>query len=112
MGPCVIGRMSCGFFLMVEVLPRKWQPAVGACMMIAEGSCILVLTFYFTVISPYAYSFMWFTVAVNGAGALLSFTYPESPRYLFGVDDFDGCTKALEKIARINGVKDYKCNLA
>lgn len=81
-------------------------------MMIAEGSCILILTFYFVVISSYAYSFMWLAVAINGAGAIFSFFYPESPRYLFGVDDFEGCTRSLEKIASFNGVENYKCNLA
>jgi len=76
-------------------------------MMIAEGSCILILSFYFVVISSYANSFLWLAVAINGAGALCAFYYPESPRYSFGVDDFDTCTKSLEKIARFNGVNDY-----
>jgi len=79
--------------------------------MIAEGSCVLIMTFYLVYISTYTSSFLWFAIAMNAAGSIACFFYPESPRYLFGVDDFEGCTKALEKIARFNGVKDYKCNL-
>lgn len=79
--------------------------------MVAEGSCVLIMTFYLVYISPYASSFLWFAIAMNAAGSIATFFYPESPRYLFGVDDFEGCSLALEKIARFNGVKDYKCNL-
>jgi MFS family permease len=37
-GICVIGRMACGFLLMMELVPTKNQAAVGAGLMVAEGS--------------------------------------------------------------------------
>ncbi len=51
LGPTVIGRMSCGFFLLMEQVPSRHQSAVGAVLMIAEGITVLIWTVYFVGIS-------------------------------------------------------------
>ena len=50
-GICVIGRMACGFLLMMELVPAKNQAAVGAGLMVAEGSVQILWTIYFVAIS-------------------------------------------------------------
>ena len=37
-GPIIIGRMSCGFLLLMEHAPRRKQPMIGGVLMITEGS--------------------------------------------------------------------------
>ena len=39
LGPCVTGRMACGFLLLLEMVPSRNQSWVGASLMVAEGSC-------------------------------------------------------------------------
>ncbi len=39
LGPCITGRMACGFLLLLELVPKKNQAWVGASLMVAEGSC-------------------------------------------------------------------------
>lgn len=50
-GICVIGRMACGFLLMMELVPTKNQATVGAALMVAEGSVQILWTIYFLAIS-------------------------------------------------------------
>ena len=38
-GPCIIARMSCGFLMLMEHMPRKHQAKVGALVMVSEGLC-------------------------------------------------------------------------
>lgn len=46
-GPCIIGRMSQGFLLLMELVPSKWQAAVGASIMVSEGAACIIWTIYF-----------------------------------------------------------------
>jgi hypothetical protein len=50
-GICIIGRMACGFLLMMELVPTKYQSMVGAGLMVAEGSVQIIWTIYFVAIS-------------------------------------------------------------
>jgi len=50
-GICIIGRMSCGFLLMMELVPTSHQAKAGAALMVAEGSVAIIWTFYFMWIS-------------------------------------------------------------
>ena len=56
----------------------------------------------------YAFPMLFFAAALAGVCALLCFALPESPRYLFGTEDFDKCRKVLSYIARFNGVKNWE----
>ena len=50
-GASIIGRMSCGFLLLMEHVPRASQPKIGGVLMITEGSCQVIWAFYLQVIS-------------------------------------------------------------
>jgi len=50
-GPCIIGRMSCGFLLIMELVHSRNAPRVGAGLMVAEGSTLIIWTLYFAYMS-------------------------------------------------------------
>lgn len=106
-GPLIIGRMSCGFLLVMEVVHSRNQSKVGASMMVAEGASLIVWTIYFKFLSQNAFPFMYFATTLNFVTAFLCFWTVESPRYLFGMEEFEKCKAALATIARRNGVQDY-----
>ena len=76
--------------------------------MVAEGSVQIIWTIYFLTISKNAMTFLFFCAGLNAVTFLLCLFITESPRYLYGVQKFEECSKALETIARRNGVKDYQ----
>ena len=51
---------------------------------------------------------MIFAIALNTASAFVCYWVPESPRYLYGINDLEKCSKVLAYIARANGIKDYE----
>lgn len=104
LGPVVIGRMACGFLLLLEMVPRKNQPMVGASIMVAEGACLIIWTIYFVAISKNAFWFLWFTILLNFIGLVGCAYVTESPRYLYGMERFEECRKVLRKIALRNGI--------
>jgi len=77
-------------------------------MMVAEGMVAVIWTVYFKFISKDAFPFLIFAGSLAGVCALLCFVLPESPRYLFGTEDFDKCREVLAYIARFNGVKNWE----
>lgn len=107
LGPCVTGRMACGFLLLLEMVPKKNQSWVGAALMVAEGSCQIIWTIYFVWVSRNAFYFIYFTVGLNVLAVFGCLYLVESPRYLFGMEKFDECRKAMMIIAKRNGVTDY-----
>ena len=106
-GPCIIARMSCGFLLLMEHMPTKQQAAVGAVIMISEGCTQIFWVFFLTVISKDTFYFMYFAMALNLISAIAFFWVPESPRYLYGINDLEKCSQVLAYIAKMNGVQDY-----
>lgn len=107
LGPCVIGRMACGFLLLMEIVPRKYQTWVGTALMISEGSSTILWSIYFVAIDKNAFYFVYFTIGLNVVAILGVFYVVESPRYLFGMEKFDECRIVLKTIANRNGIKDY-----
>lgn len=104
LGPCVIGRMACGFLLLMELVPKKYQTWVGTALMVSEGASQIIWTIYFVTISKNAFFFVYFTVFLNFIAAVGAFYIVESPRYLFGMEKFDICRTVLNTIAKRNGV--------
>ena len=51
---------------------------------------------------------MMFTIALNIASAFCCYWVPESPRYLYGINNLDKCKEVLAYIAKANGIKDYE----
>lgn len=82
-GICIIGRMACGFLLMMELVPTKDQAKVGAALMVAEGSVQIIWTAYFVFISQNAEPFLWGITVLNFVTAIVCFFILESPRYLY-----------------------------
>ena len=46
-------------------------------------------------------------MALNLISAIAFFWVPESPRYLYGINDLEKCSQVLAYIAKMNGVQDY-----
>lgn len=108
LGPCVCGRMACGFLLLIEMVPKKNQAWVGAAVMIAEGFCGIIWTAYFVLISRNAFYFIWFCVALTVIALVGTLYIVESPRYLYGMEKYNECRQAMISIAFRNGVTDYE----
>lgn len=56
--------------------------------MVAEGSVQIIWTIYFIAISQNAEYFLWFASFLNLVTAILCFFIVESPRYLYGTQQF------------------------
>jgi MFS family permease len=104
LGPCVIGRMACGFLLLMELVPKRYQTWVGTALMVTEGASQIIWTIYFVTISKNAFYFVYFTVGLNVIAAVGAFYIVESPRYLYGMEKFDQCRTVLNTIARRNNI--------
>lgn len=76
--------------------------------MIAEGSCAIIWTGYFYFISRNAFYFIYFTIGLNLLALFGAFYLTESPRYLFGMENFEECRKVMMTIAKRNKVLDYQ----
>ena len=51
---------------------------------------------------------MYVAIGLNVCAAIAFYWVPESPRYLYGINDLEKCADVLEYIARMNGIKDYE----
>jgi len=51
---------------------------------------------------------MYFAMALNICSATAFFWVPESPRYLYGINNLEKCADVLQYIAKKNGIKDYE----
>ena len=51
---------------------------------------------------------MYFAIVLNVLTAIAFYWVPESPRYLYGINDLERCAQVLTYIAEKNGVKDYQ----
>jgi predicted ABC-type sugar transport system permease subunit len=72
---------------------------VGAALMIAEGSTVLIWTLYFVAINRDAFYLIWFVVIINILVAPATFWVLESPRYLFGMERYEDARQILVKYA-------------
>ena len=50
---------------------------------------------------------MYFAVSLNIISVIAMYWIPESPRYLYGINNLEKCRDVLAYIAKANGVKDY-----
>ena len=107
-GPCIIARMGCGFLLLMEHMPTTQQAKVGAVIMVSEGLCQVLWVFFLGVISKDTTNFMYCAIGLNVCSAIMFYWVPESPRYLYGINNLDKCAEVLTYIAKMNGVQDYE----
>ena len=76
--------------------------------MVSEGLCQIIWVFVMGVVTPNAVHSMIFAIALNTASAIVCYWVPESPRYLYGINELEKCSKVLAYIAKANGIKDYE----
>jgi len=76
--------------------------------MVSEGLCQVLWVFYLAVISKNTFYFIYFAIALNILTCTGCYWVPESPRYLYGINDLEKCKKVLTYIAKMNRVQDYK----
>ena len=76
--------------------------------MVSEGLCQVFWVFYLVVISKDTFYFMWFAVGLACVTSVFAYWLPESPRYLYGINNLDKCRDTLAYIARMNGVQNYE----
>jgi len=76
--------------------------------MVAEGMVAIVWTVYFKYISKDFSPLLLTAAGISGLCALLGFFLPESPRYYFGIEEYDKCREVLAYIAKWNGVKNWE----
>ena len=50
----------------------------------------------------------WFATGLNVVTAIGAFFVPESPRWLYGINNLERCKQVFIQIARFNGVKNYQ----
>lgn len=60
-----------------------------------------------TVVSKDTFYFIYFALCLNVVSAIAFLWVPESPRYLYGINELDKCSKVLHQIAKGNGIQDY-----
>lgn len=72
--------------------------------MVFEGLILIFWVIYLTTISRNAFGFIYFAVGLNIIAALGFTICPESPRYLYGINQLEKCKAVLQRIAKFNGV--------
>ena len=77
---------------------------VGAVIMVSEGCCQILWVFVMGVITPNAVHFMMFAIGLNIVTAFICYWVPESPRYLYGINNLDKCKEVFAYIAKANGI--------
>ena len=70
--------------------------------------CQLFWVFYLTAISRNTFYFLYFAICLNIVTAVACYWVPESPRYLYGINNLDKCKEVFSYIASMNGIKDYE----
>jgi len=76
--------------------------------MVSEGLCQVLWVFYLRFISQNSFYFLWFAVALNVVTVIAVYWIPESPRYLYGINNLEKCRETLIYIAEKNGVQNYE----
>lgn len=90
-GPAIIARLSCGFLLLMEHVPRKYQATVGAVVMVSEGSCYILWALFLKWISQDALILLWVATGICLLTSIMTIFIPESPRYLYGINKVAEC---------------------
>jgi hypothetical protein len=51
---------------------------------------------------------LWFAISLNVITIVAVYWIPESPRYLYGINDLEKCREIFIYIAKKNGIQDYQ----
>lgn len=61
LGVSLIGRWTCGFVMLTELIPEKYQTFAATALMTGDSAATLYLTFYYRFISKNSYPIFWFS---------------------------------------------------
>lgn len=75
--------------------------------MVSEGLAQVSWVFFLAVFSKDTFYMMYFAFALNLVTCIGCYWVPESPRYLYGINNLEKCKEVFAYIAKMNGIKDY-----
>ena len=107
LGMGLIGRFACGFVMITESVPKKYQASFGTASMIGDVVATLYICFFLRYISSDAFKIIWIGFALNILGVILAYWLVESPAWLLSVQREKDAIVALQYMAKINGVTDF-----
>ena len=82
LGVSLIGRWTCGFVMLTELIPEKYQTFAATALMTGDSAATLYLTFYYRFISKNSYPIFWVALALNVVSFIAAFWIPESIDWL------------------------------
>ena len=108
LGMGLIGRFACGFVLLTESFPKKYQAIVGTVSMVGDAAATLWITLLLRYVSNDANNMVWIGFGFNILATTMSFFLVDSPSWYVSVGKKDEAIKALQYMAKINGVTDFE----
>lgn len=104
-----IGRFTCGYLLLTELVPEKWEYLVGPGFLSGDAMMIIYLTIYFRYISQNSMPVFWAGLILNIFCMIMTMLFvPESPKWLVSVKQFEKARQAIYRIARYNGTSTFE----
>ena len=104
LGSGAVMSLCTSYNYLIEFTPNSSKIPIGTLYLALQMLPALVLPIYLGIFSQNSLYFLYCGLGMTALGYLLLMTLPESPKYLYSVDRFFECEKALNKIAKINGV--------
>lgn len=95
-------RVNVGYVYMMELTPKSWHTSVSSFWNIVEGLIYVLASLYFWKINKYWLYFVAIGYCLQIYSAVMSWTLPESPRFLIETENLDRAKQSLEQIAKVN----------
>jgi hypothetical protein len=107
-GFLTIGRFICAFTLLSESVSEKYQSITGTSLLVGDTICILYLTVYYRFISQDSLPLLYLGLGLQTLSVIMTCFIPESVKWLISMNQFKKAHESLRRIAKINGVDDFK----
>lgn len=108
LGFCMMGRAIIGFIWATEHMMEKHVPRATSIAFGLDSLCIAIVSLYF-MNTPKSNHWMWpFGLPLIGLlGVIFLVTsMTDSPKFYYGIGDYDKCRDVLTRIGRLNGYLD------
>jgi MFS family permease len=107
MGSCM--ALCTSYNYMIEFTPTAHKSVVGTFYLSLQMLPPLILPIYLVLFSSNTHLFLFVGFGISCAGfVLLALYLPESPKYLYSVQNFRELEKALNLIAQRNGIRGIR----
>ena len=107
-GFSLVGRFQSGFVLLNEFVPKKYQVLASTLFLCFDTISTWYLSFYMRYISNVANQVVWIGFGCNLFAIATGYFLHESPTWLVTQDREEEAIEILEKVAKTNGVTDFK----